>query len=206
MKVVSSFFRPRIFFHILYSWCDRHAFLTFCDVKGGVQRLWTNCFTVYICDLWSTLKCTDEFERCSTNKVWVIDLICDQFILLSVGQLFVLNFISDLFFQLPLWVFSSLEKKKIMLIFNSTWQAHTRRACLWTCLAACPPLCFMRHMCLSPCSHTITAHILQVCICMCVWSVITGSWPSMLTQTCPADWPLEINKQTKRVAHTAHKQ
>lgn len=49
---------------------------------------------------------------------------------------------------------------------------------------------------------------------MCVWSVITGSWPSMLTQTYPRDWPFEINKQTSdwltqptssRVLHEAKK-
>jgi len=35
-----------------------------------------------------------------------------------------------------------------------------------------------------------------MCVCVFVWSVITGSWPFMLTQTFLADWPFEINKHT----------
>lgn len=171
MKVVSSFFRPRIFFHILYSWCDRHAFLNFCDVKGGVQRLWTNCFTVYICDLWSTLKCTDQFERCSTNKVWVIDLICDQFILLSVGQLFVLNFISDLFFQLPLWVFSSLEKKKIMLIlkFNMT-STHKESMFVDVSCSLSTALLHAAHVSVSMLAYNYSTYITGLYMHVCVVS------------------------------------
>lgn len=54
---------------------------------------------------------------------------------------------------------------------------------------------------LSLCLYNITLHAVYhrpvyAYVCGCVWSVITGSWSSMLKQTYPRDWPFEINKQT----------
>lgn len=78
--------------------------------------------------------------------------------------------------------------------------------------------CFSFYSCIYGLAHcrkqisTRTAHVCLVVACcclitdtvyyrfvytyMCVWSVITGSWSSMLTQSCPGEWPFKINKQT----------
>lgn len=73
------------------------------------------------------------------------------------------------------------------------------------CLRACAQLPYMQY---------IIGLYMHMYVCVCVWSVITGSWTSMLTQTYPCDWPFEINKQTSdwltqptssRVLHEAKK-
>lgn len=91
-------------------------------------------------------------------------------------------------------------------------QAHTRRGCLnlsplhahFYIVNSSHSMCLSSPLCKSICS------ILQVCkcidLCECVWSVITGSLPSMLTQTCPSHWSFKINKQTSDMGHTAHEQ